>query len=143
MPYVFNVFTSKLDLIGSSSSGFITSLTTTGTSGAATVTSGVLNVPQYSGGGSGITRSIAIVTTTITGSAVVAIDYVYLLSTGAIYTQPTAVSNTNRYAIKNITSTNITVSSTSSQTFDGSTTMILTPNTSVDLISDNTNWRTI
>jgi hypothetical protein len=30
---------------------FITSLTTTGTSGPATVTSGVLNIPQYSGGG--------------------------------------------------------------------------------------------
>jgi hypothetical protein len=31
---------------------FITSLTTTGTSGAASVTSGVLNIPQYAGGGS-------------------------------------------------------------------------------------------
>lgn len=31
-------------------SGFITSLTTTGTSGPSTVTSGVLNIPQYSGG---------------------------------------------------------------------------------------------
>jgi hypothetical protein len=31
---------------------FITSLTTTGTSGAASVSSGVLNIPQYSGGGS-------------------------------------------------------------------------------------------
>jgi hypothetical protein len=32
-------------------SQFISSLTTTGSSGAATVTSGVLNIPQYSGGG--------------------------------------------------------------------------------------------
>jgi hypothetical protein len=32
---------------------FITSLTTTGSGGAATVTSGVLNIPQYSGGGGG------------------------------------------------------------------------------------------
>ena len=31
------------------------SLTTTGTSGAATLTSGVLNIPQYSGGGGGMT----------------------------------------------------------------------------------------
>lgn len=36
-------------------SGFITSLTTTGTSGAASVTSGVLNIPIYAGGSSGPT----------------------------------------------------------------------------------------
>jgi hypothetical protein len=33
--------------------GIVTSLTTTGTSGASTITSGVLNIPQYSGGGGG------------------------------------------------------------------------------------------
>jgi hypothetical protein len=36
-------------------SAVVQSLTTTGTSGAATLASGVLNVPQYSGGGSGTT----------------------------------------------------------------------------------------
>jgi hypothetical protein len=36
---------------------FITSLTTTGSSGAATVVAGVLNVPQYSGGGGGSTTA--------------------------------------------------------------------------------------
>jgi len=36
-----------------SGGGFITSLTTTGTSGPATVTGGVLNIPQYAGGSSG------------------------------------------------------------------------------------------
>jgi len=34
-------------------SGAVTSLTTTGTSGAATLSGGVLNIPQYSGGGGG------------------------------------------------------------------------------------------
>lgn len=38
----------------SASNSFITSLTTTGSSGAATVTNGVLNIPQYSGGGSSV-----------------------------------------------------------------------------------------
>jgi hypothetical protein len=37
----------------SGGSAFITSLTTTGSSGAASVSSGVLNIPIYSGGGSG------------------------------------------------------------------------------------------
>jgi hypothetical protein len=42
-------------VVGSAACGsggsYITSLTTTGTSGPATVTSGVLNIPQYAGGG--------------------------------------------------------------------------------------------
>jgi hypothetical protein len=41
-------------------SGFITSLTTTGTTGAATVTSGVLNIPQYAGGGSGTVTTLSV-----------------------------------------------------------------------------------
>jgi hypothetical protein len=45
-------FTSGVLAVGSCApTSFITSLTTTGTSGPATVTSGVLNIPQYSGGG--------------------------------------------------------------------------------------------
>jgi hypothetical protein len=38
-------------------SEYITSLTTTGTSGASTVSGGVLNIPQYSGGGGGLPTS--------------------------------------------------------------------------------------
>jgi hypothetical protein len=38
---------------GSGGGGAVSSLTTTGTSGAATLVSGVLNIPQYSGGGGG------------------------------------------------------------------------------------------
>ena len=51
-----NITVNGKGLITAASSGtadFITSITTTGTSGPATVTSGVLNVPQYSGGGGG------------------------------------------------------------------------------------------
>jgi hypothetical protein len=38
--------------------GIVQSLTTTGDSGAATLTNGVLNIPQYSGGGSGAVDSV-------------------------------------------------------------------------------------
>jgi hypothetical protein len=54
--YCFNISTGQWvpatsSCFGGGGSSFITSLTTTGTSGAATVNSGVLNIPVYSGGG--------------------------------------------------------------------------------------------
>lgn len=45
---------------------FISSITTTGTNGAATVSGGVLNIPQYTGGGG---SSIALTTTGTSGAA--------------------------------------------------------------------------
>ena len=45
-------------LEGDTAVGQVQSLTTSGTSGAATLTAGVLNIPQYSGGGSGGVTSI-------------------------------------------------------------------------------------
>jgi hypothetical protein len=124
------------------SASFITSITTTGTSGAATVASGVLNIPQYSGGsgGSGITRSIASVSTATTAGATAATDYVYLVSGITTLTLPTAVSNLNKYTVKNTGSNAVTVATTSSQQIDGTTTITLNPLDSVDLISNGTNW---
>jgi len=46
--------------------GIVQSLTTTGSSGAATLTSGVLNIPQYSGGGGGAVDSVNGQTGTVT-----------------------------------------------------------------------------
>lgn len=91
-------------------------------------------------GTTGITRTVSTVTTTLTGGATANTDYVYLLSTGSTYTQPTAVSNTNLYSIKNITGSNKSIAATSGQTFDGGS-LTLAPDESVDLISDGSNWR--
>jgi hypothetical protein len=52
-----------------SGGSFITSLTTTGTSGPATVVSGVLNIPQYSGGGTCGSGNIPCTNTTNTFTA--------------------------------------------------------------------------
>lgn len=96
------------------------------------------------GGGSGITHnSLAsrTITTTATGGSTALIDYIYYLSTGAVYTQPTAVGNLNTYSLKNITTSSITVLFTSGQTADGSTTLVLAPNAQVTLSSDNSNWQ--
>jgi hypothetical protein len=89
--------------------------------------------------GAGATKSISIVTTTVTLGSAAGTEYIALISTGGNVTLPTAVSNTNRYTIKNITSTDKTIGTTSSQTIDGST-VTLGQNSSVDLASDGSNW---
>jgi hypothetical protein len=53
---------------------------------------------------------------------------------------PTAVGNTNRYTIKNVHTAAITISTTSSQTIDGATTLTIQPNASVGLFSNGSNW---
>jgi hypothetical protein len=92
------------------------------------------------GGGSGITRSIASVSTATTAGATAATDYVYLVSGITTLTLPTAVSNLNKYTVKNTGSNAVKVATTSSQQIDGTTTITLNPLDSVDLISNGTNW---
>lgn len=120
----------------------ILSLTTTGTSGVATLVGSTLNVPNYSAG-SGINRSINVVGANTTAGSTANTDYVYIVTASAIITLPTAVSNTNRYTIKNASVVNISVAFTASQNADGSTSVVLTPNTALDFISDNTNYKIV
>lgn len=119
-------------------------LTTTNTSGPATLTGAVLNIPQYSGGGTGIVRSVINVTATtpVSIGATAATDYVYNVSaTSVTMTLPTAVGNTNKYTITDTGTGTITLNTTSSQTINGSTSItISTQYQSRDLISDGANW---
>jgi len=89
---------------GSGGSGFITSLTTTGTSGPSTVVSGVLNIPQYSGGGG---ATIPSTTNLISGSGTgngadsgIAPSNVGLLTTttGNVFTNTTSSAFVNGLA---------------------------------------------
>lgn len=90
----------------------------------------------------GNSRTVAAITTTTTGAAAANTDYVYYWSgsTPFTYTQPTAVANTNLYTLKNASTVNQAVVFTGAESADGSATLIITPNTSVDLISNNTNY---
>lgn len=93
------------------------------------------------GGGSGITRSVNVVSTSGTLGSTALTDYIYKVTATSTQTLPTAVGNTNRYTIK-ATGGTVTVDTTSSQTIDGSATAVLngSVNSSIDLISDGTNW---
>ena len=94
-----------------------------------------------SAGGSGITRSISSISTNTTAGATALTDYVYIITASCTLTLPTAVSNTNRYSVKNTHTANITIATTSSQTIDGTTTISIAKDSAVDIISDGTNWR--
>jgi len=98
---------------------------------------------KVSTGGGGTTRTVVVTSGNTTAGATAGTDYIYLVAGAHTITLPTAVSNTNRYTIKNNHSANITIGTTSSQTIDGTTTISIAPQESVDIISDNTNWRII
>ena len=99
-------------------------------------------IAKYSelGGGSGITRTITSISANTTGGAAASVDYIYICTGTFTYTQPTAVSNTNRYTIKNAGTGIITIAFTGGQTADANTTIELRANQSVDLISNNSNY---
>lgn len=119
-------------------------LTTTGTSGAATMTGNALNIPQYSGGGGGRSLSINSISTSQTAGSTANTDYVYLVSGTTTLTLPTAVSNTCSYKVKRVGTGLVTINTTSAQTIDGSTSVTLPVQyTALDIVGDNANWNII
>lgn len=67
-------------------------------------------------------------------------DYINICTGNNNLTLPTAVTNKNMYTIK-VISGSTTVNTTSSQTIDGSSSIIINiPNTSLDFISNDSNW---
>jgi hypothetical protein len=56
---------------------------------------------------------------------------------------PTAVGNTNRYTVVCVSGT-VTIATTSSQTIDGSATVVMKiANQTRDLVSNNSNWQVV
>jgi len=88
---------------------------------------------------SGIKRIVTTFTNSGTVGSKANTDYVALISSGNV-TLPTAVGNTSRITLKNISSVNRFALGTGGQTIDGSVTVALTPNTSIDVVSDGSNW---
>lgn len=94
------------------------------------------------GGGGGTSRSINTVSVSSVLVATASTDIVVIASAGIQLTMPTAVGNNNLYTIKNTSTSSVLVNTTGGQTIDGSTTAIMPVQyTSIDLISDNSNWQ--
>lgn len=126
---------------GFSIAGGTISRTLTVTSGSPTITAGgsaTVSLPlttcQLIG------RVITVASSNQSAGVVAGIDYIYLMSGTFTVTLPTGVNNTNRYTVKNVGSGITTVAFTGGQTGDGNTTIDLAPNSSIDLISNNSNF---
>jgi len=89
----------------------------------------------------GITRTVASIATPTTAGATILTDYVYFV-TNTTLTLPTAVSNTNRYTVKCISGTCV-VDGAGAETIDGTATITIQVEDSVDLISNNTEFKVV
>jgi hypothetical protein len=94
------------------------------------------------GSGSGITRQINNVSTPTVMDATPSIDQVYLVSGNTTMTLPTAVGNTNLYTVKNVGVGTVIINTTGGETIDNDSNVTMPVRyTSVDLISNGTNWQ--
>ncbi len=92
-------------------------------------------------GGSGITRSVSVLSVSSTLADAAITDYVFFPNVGVNLTLPTAVSNSNLYTIKNFSSSSVLVSAAAGEDIDGSTTVLIaTNNESLSFISNNSVW---
>ena len=103
--------------------------------------SGVLSA-DVQGGGSGITRTVETKSSDATAGSTASVDYVYFVTGTTTITLPTAVGNTNRYTIKSISGTTV-VACNGAETIEGTATIGIQNEDSVDLISNNTEWKVI
>ena len=131
------------DLYYRDSSGYFVRLPIGSSTNVLTVSGGLPTWAPASGGGS--TRSIATISTNTSAGSTSGTDYVYFISTtGVTLTLPTAVSNTNRYTVKNTATDVVSIATTSAQTIDATVAPItLVPEQSIDIVSDNTNWQIV
>ena len=129
----------------SNGSGDVTELAL-GADGTYLKSNGTTSAPSFAtpaGVGGGIVRSIIITSGNYTAGATSGTDYVYLIAGAHTGTLPTAVGNTNRYTFKNNHSAAVTLDGDGTETIDGTANIQIAPEDSVDLISDNSNWRVI
>ncbi len=115
--------------------------------------SDVINASGSLGGGGGATRPTVSTINSFTANAYTisnpssssVLEEVYLISNGSTAVTvnlPTAVGISGmKYQIKRLGTANVTIDGNSTETIDGLTTLILyNQNSSITIISDNSNW---
>jgi hypothetical protein len=115
-------------------------LTTANRSFAFPDNSGTLALLSDITGGTGIVRTVVVTSGSATAGSTAATDYVYFISGAHTMSLPAAGSNTNRYTFKNNHSAAVTVDTVGAETIDGTASISINPQNSVDIISDGTNY---
>jgi hypothetical protein len=135
--------TNTFPTFNQNTSGNAATATTATTAGSAAVltTPRTINGVSFDGSANISTRTVQSVTTSTTLGA--AGDYVVFIGASGAPTLPTAVSNTSMYWIKNVDTADKTIATTSSQTIDGTTTIVLSTTQSITVVSDGSNWRIV
>lgn len=125
----------------SDASGNITELAL-GASGTYLKSNGATSAPSFDTppSGSGITRSVTVTSGNVTAGSTAATDYVYFVAGAHTVSLPAASGNTNLYTIKNNHSANITVDTVGAETIDGTASISVAPEESVQIISNGTNY---
>lgn len=93
--------------------------------------------------GSGITRSVNNTSGSATMGSAASTDYVYFVTGAHTMSLPAASGNTNRYTVKNLHTTNITIDTVGAELIEGAASISIPPEAAVDIISNNTNWYVI
>ena len=102
----------------------------------------VLNASSNGGGSGGITRVINNTSiNTIAGSSLLT-DYVFFVTGTTTITLPTAIGNINMYTVKCISGIT-TIACNGTEKIDGSSTIQIAIENSVDLISNNIEWKIV
>lgn len=91
----------------------------------------------------GITRTVVVTSGSATMGSAASTDYFYSVVGAHTMSLPAAAGNTNRYTVKNNHSAAITVDTSGSETIDGTASISINPQSSVDIISDGTNFNIV
>lgn len=110
---------------------------------ASSSTSGILTNTDWNTFNTSIKRIISNIGIDTTAGNALYTDYIYIATAVVQLTLPTAVNNSNVYTFKNGFTSNCTVVFSSGENADGSTSIIVTPNQSLNFVSDNSNYKII
>ena len=93
-------------------------------------------------GASGITRTVAVISTNTAAGAAASTDYTYYVSGASTLTLPTAAGNTNMYRVMRTGTSTVGIATTSAQTINGAAAPLnlIVQYASVDIQSDGSNW---
>jgi hypothetical protein len=88
----------------------------------------------------GIVRSVVVTSGSATVGSAAGTDYVYMIAGAHTMSLPAASGNTNLYIFKNNHSANVTIDTVGAETIDGTASISIAPEESVQVISNGTNY---